>query len=113
MMTGLIWTFLLATAASGSTVIATPAGTIISPPEVVTLTRPSYPITANNVAIPGCALLNFNVTANGHAENIRILRSLPNQEFGESAVNALASWRFLPPTAKTQSNMPEVVQQEF
>ncbi|MGH8271844.1 MAG: energy transducer TonB family protein, partial [Gammaproteobacteria bacterium] len=33
--------------------------------------------------------------------------------FGESAVNALASWRFLPPTAKTQSNMPEVVQQEF
>lgn len=113
MMTGLIGAFLLATAASGSNVIATPAGTIIRPPEVVTLTRPNYPMTARHTAVPGCALLDFNVAANGHTENIRVLRSLPTPEFGESAVDALANWRFLPPATKTQSNTPAVMEQEF
>ncbi len=113
MTMGLIGAFLLTAVASGSTVIATPAGTIISPPEVVTLTRPNYPMTAQHTAIPGCALLGFNVAANGRAENIRVLRSLPTPEFGESAVNALASWRFLPPATKTQSGASAGVEQEF
>lgn len=67
-----------------------------SGPEATTIVRPASPAEAQRAGIPGCAMLEFDVSASGHPEHIRIAASMPYPEFGAAARSALAQWRFTP-----------------
>lgn len=58
------------------------------------IVRPRYPLEAQRAGIQGCAVLQFDVTARGFPEHIRIKLSRPYQEFGRASRKALRQWRF-------------------
>lgn len=70
-------------------------------PEAVTMVRPAYPAEAQKAGIQGCAILEFDVSAIGAPENIRVASSTPYPEFGDAARKALEQWRFAPSAATT------------
>ncbi len=59
---------------------------------------PEYPRLAQRRSITGFVDISFTVTAEGTVEDIGILDSEPGDQFDEAAREAIAQWRFEPPT---------------
>jgi len=60
--------------------------------------KPEYPQAALRRHIQGVVRLLVDVTADGRAESVNILKSSGNEMLDASAVEAVRSWRFLPAT---------------
>lgn len=59
---------------------------------------PRYPRVAQRRGITGWVDVSFTVTADGGVTNIEIMNAEPAELFNDSASDAVAEWRFEPPT---------------
>lgn len=76
-----------------------PAASTTSPltaPRPIAKVAPEYPAQARSRKIEGFVELEFLVTTNGSAEEIRVVRSEPEGLFDRNAVRALMRWKFKP-----------------
>jgi protein TonB len=71
-------------------------GELDSIPRPLVRTRPLYPVRARQEGIEGSVELEFVVTAEGRAANLRVVRSEPAGAFDRAAVRAVERWRFVP-----------------
>ena len=57
---------------------------------------PVYSISSQSSGKSGYTDISFTLTASGEARNVRILDAAGSAEFGDSARDAVAHWRFAP-----------------
>jgi len=67
----------------------------VSQPTVLYKQEPDYTPEAKDERIEGSVLLRVEITAAGHAENIRVMKSL-DPGLDANAVTAVSNWRFNP-----------------
>ena len=77
--------------------------------------EPKYPVKAAQQNVEGSVLLQFDITADGSTDNIKIVKAVPEQLFDQAAMSALQKWRYKPRIvggqAQTQTNL--LVQLDF
>lgn len=78
----------------------------------VLLVEPTYPIAARIRRINGWVDLEYTVTAKGNVIDIVVIKSEPLSTFDDSAVTALANWRFKPRVVNGQP-VPARVEQRI
>jgi len=71
-------------------------GGSVSPPRLIKEVRPRYTSDAMTRKIQGVVLLEAIVNADGHATQIRIVRSLDAGGLDQEAAAAVTQWRFEP-----------------
>jgi protein TonB len=69
-------------------------GGIIQTPSKIHHVLPSYPEIARNAKIEGVVILEAVISASGHVDRVRVLRSV--RLLDESAIAAVRQWRFTP-----------------
>jgi protein TonB len=79
-----------------------PVGGAVREPRLIRRVEPVYPDTALKIRAQGVVLLEAIITTDGRVEQIRVVRS-PNPLLSESALAAVAQWRYLPATLNGQS----------
>ena len=57
---------------------------------------PRYPVELARSGLRGCAVLSFNITDSGKAEDIEIVHSLPKSNLGRSSKKMLRKWKWVP-----------------
>lgn len=72
------------------------------PPRPLARLQPIYPPQARMRRIEGMVELEFVVSAEGAAREIRVLSSQPGELFTEAAIRAIERWRFAPGTKAGQ-----------
>jgi TonB family protein len=70
-------------------------GGAVSAPVVLYKVDPEYTAEARQAKLWGTVVLQLIVDTNGHARNIRVVRSL-GLGLDEKAIEALSQWKFLP-----------------
>ncbi len=75
------------------------AGNGVTAPSVLTRVDPEYSEEARKAKYSGSVILSIVVSAEGKAENIRVVRSL-GMGLDEKAIEAVRQWRFKPGTNK-------------
>lgn len=60
--------------------------------------EPSYPRNAAAAGFEGIAVIQFTVAADGSAEDVEVLMSVPVRDFGEAGESAVSRWRYEPAT---------------
>mgnify|MGYP001627400558 CR=1 FL=1 len=72
--------------------------------------EPRYPLAAAQNKIEGYVVAQFDISAEGQVQNIKILKSVPEQVFDKESVHALEQWQY----AKTMAGQQGVkVQLDF
>ncbi|HFB66111.1 MAG TPA: energy transducer TonB [Aeromonadales bacterium] len=61
---------------------------------------PYYPRKAVIEGIEGHVVFKFETDANGHAQNVKIMESVPGRIFDRSALRAIYQWEFKPKNTK-------------
>ncbi len=61
---------------------------------------PKYPIKLARASIRGCAILAFDISPKGKAENIEVINSIPQRSIGKSARKMLKKWQWVPVSTK-------------
>jgi protein TonB len=61
---------------------------------------PKYPTDAARRGISGCVDFSFTINSNGKAQNIQIIKAVPDETFINSATKSLTNFRWQP----TESN---------
>lgn len=76
----------------------------------VSRVEPRYPLEAVQNKIEGYVVAQFDITAEGKVQNVKILKSVPEQVFDKESVHALEQWTY----AKTMAGQQGVkVQLDF
>ncbi len=70
-------------------------GNGVSQPTILYKQEPEYTPEAKDQKIEGSVLLRVEITTEGHAENIRVVKSL-DPGLDANAVTAVSNWRFNP-----------------
>ncbi len=65
--------------------------------------EPVYPLRAERMGIQGYVNVEFTVTKDGRAKDIRIIEAKPKNVFEQSVINCVSSWRFSPGKKDGQS----------
>jgi TonB family protein len=73
-----------------------------NPPKPVSRRPPVYPSKLEATNEPGSAIIEFIIDEEGDAQLPRIVSSTAT-EFGYAAAQAVATWRFEPPTVKNKA----------
>lgn len=69
-------------------------GGVIRPPDKMVHVSPRYPAIARAAKVEGTVILEAVISATGHVEDIRVLRSV--QLLDDAAIEAVRQWRFTP-----------------
>jgi protein TonB len=69
-------------------------GGVIRPPAKTVHVSPVYPAIARAAKVQGTVILEAVISATGHVENVRVLRSV--QLLDDAAIEAVRQWRFTP-----------------
>lgn len=72
------------------------AGDLDQPLAVLSRVPPVYPFKAKRLGIEGWVSVEFTVTEQGRAADIRIIEARPQDMFNESVFQCLSAWRFQP-----------------
>jgi TonB family protein len=88
-----------ASAAAAAAAAATAAPVAASPPKLLKALMPEYPMRAAAAGIEGWVEVQFDVTAAGVPENLRVIAAQPSAIFDNAALAAIKRARFVP--AKT------------
>lgn len=76
----------------------------------VSRVEPRYPLEAVQNKIEGYVIAQFDISAEGKVQNVKILKSVPEQVFDKESVHALEQWTY----AKTMAGQQGVkVQLDF
>jgi protein TonB len=90
---------------------ATPLATSIEfPPTPIRQRKPIYPQRYVNQGIGGFVVAQFTVKANGSVDAISITESSPQGFFDDSAIRAIATWKFNPGRNSTGEPIDCIVQ---
>ena len=79
-----------------STSLVFEIGDLDEPPRAIARPSPFYPPHARARQLEGFVLLEFEVTAEGGPEGVRVVVSEPEGVFEQAAVRAVERWRFSP-----------------
>lgn len=63
----------------------------------ITLDMPDYPRASYRAGRQGWVIVRLDVDAAGVTQNVAVQRSVPEDRFSKSAINAVKAWRFEPP----------------
>ena len=58
--------------------------------------EPVYPMQAAQNGISGSVVLQFDITADGSTENVKVITAQPNLTFDQVSVSALEQWKYKP-----------------
>lgn len=73
-----------------------PAEILRKLPRNLVVLAPAYPPTARENGISGEVILEFGLTDDGHARDIRIVKAQPTGVFEKAVLDVLPNWLFLP-----------------
>jgi protein TonB len=92
---GIVGLFVCSALMFGASRQAYRVGDGVSVPAVLYRVDPEYTLVASNLKIQGQVILQTEVTKEGIAENIEVVKSL-DSGLDEQAIKAVGKWRFKP-----------------
>ncbi|MCU8091666.1 energy transducer TonB [Shewanella sp. SM20] len=60
---------------------------------------PQYPMELARSGIAGCAVMSFDISESGKAENIEVVKSVPQKSLGKYSSQILKKWNWVPTAA--------------
>ncbi|ABZ77176.1 TonB family protein [Shewanella halifaxensis HAW-EB4] len=62
-----------------------------------------YPIEFAQAKLQGCAVLSFDISEEGHTENVEVISSVPNRHLGKNSRKEVKRWRWQPLDTELQA----------